>query len=286
MLGSTDEITIVQNVVTPHPSDQTLISDVVGLCGSGRHVLVCGDSDTYLNAICYASYKEMSTRVDLVVKRIYPATTEELLKIFNQTVGCLTIEQAISETRNSSSAVIIPDVLEFGAPDWLILTKLLKTFGGANIGVLIFARRQDTSRAPIAKFISDMKVSVKDLPSLTREDILRVALPDTHHLKRQSDSLMEGLARDFKIKLEADSHGQELDSSVSDPLRFKRKPFPYNIFAVVALFVVSMTLGVYQHNYPGEFSAFLYSMVDGMRAISEYLTAIWQEALALVSQAL
>jgi hypothetical protein len=27
-------------------------------------------------------------------------------------------------------------------------------------------------------------------------------------------------------------------------------------------------------------------MVDGMRAISEYLTAIWQEALALVSQAL
>jgi hypothetical protein len=77
-----------------------------------------------------------------------------------------------------------------------------------------------------------------------------------------------------------------LDSSVSDPLRFKRKPFPYNIFAVVALFVVSMTLGVYQHNYPGEFSAFLYSMVDGMRAISEYLTAIWQEALALVSQAL
>ena len=97
---------------------------------------------------------------------------------------------------------------------------------------------------------------------------------------------MEGLARDFKIKLDADSHGQELDSSVSDPLRFKRKPFPYNIFAVVALFVVSMTLGVYQHNYPGEFSAFLYSMVDGMRAISEYLTAIWQEALALVSQAL
>ena len=88
MLGSTDEITIVQNVVTPHPSDQTLISDVVDLCGSGRHVLVCGDSDTYLNAICYASYKEMSARVDLVVKRIYPATTEELLKIFNQTVGC------------------------------------------------------------------------------------------------------------------------------------------------------------------------------------------------------
>jgi hypothetical protein len=286
MQGSTDEINIVQDVITPHPSDQTLISNVVDLCGSGRHVFVCGDSDTYLNAICYAAYKEMSARVDLVVKRIYPATSEELLKIFNQTVGHLTIEQAMSETRNSSSAVIIPDVLEFGDSDWLILSKLLKTFGGANIGVLIFARRQDASSAPLAKFISDMKVSVEDLPSLTREDILRIALPDTHHLKGQSDSLMEGLARDFKIKLDADSDGKEPDSSVSYPLRFKRGPFRYNIIAVVVLFVISMTLGVYQNTYPSEFSAFLYRMVDWMRAIGEYLTAIWQEVLALVLQAL
>lgn len=286
MQGSTDEINIVQDVITPHPSDQTLISNVVDLCGSGRHVFVCGDSDTYLNAICYAAYKEMSARVDLVVKRIYPATSEELLKIFNQTVGHLTIEQAMSETRNSSSAVIIPDVLEFGDSDWLILSKLLKTFGGANIGVLIFARRQDASSAPLAKFISDMKVSVEDLPSLTREDILRIALPDTHHLKGQSDSLMEGLARDFKIKLDADSDGKEPDSSVSYPLRFKREPFRYNIIAVVVLFVISMTLGVYQNTYPSEFSAFLYRMVDWMRAIGEYLTAIWQEVLALVLQAL
>ena len=286
MQGSTDEINIVQDVITPHPSDQTLISNVVDLCGSGRHVFVCGDSDTYLNAICYAAYKEMSARVDLVVKRIYPATSEELLKIFNQTVGHLTIEQAMSETRNSSSAVIIPDVLEFGDSDWLILSKLLKTFGGANIGVLIFARRQDASSAPLAKFISDMKVSVEDLPSLTREDILRIALPDTHHLKGQSDSLMEGLARDFKIKLDADSDGKEPDSSVSYPLQFKREPFRYNIIAVVVLFVISMTLGVYQNTYPSEFSAFLYRMVDWMRAIGEYLTAIWQEVLALVLQAL
>jgi hypothetical protein len=47
-----------------------------------------------------------------------------------------------------------------------------------------------------------------------------------------------------------------------------------------------MTLGVYQHTHPSEFSAFLYSMVEGMRAISEYLSVIWHEALAPVLQAL
>lgn len=286
MLGSTDEINIVQNVVTPHPSDQTLISDVVDLCGSGAHVLLCGDSDTYLNAICYAAYKQMNARVDIVVKRIYPATTEELLKIFNQAVDRLTIEQAMSETRNNSSVVIIPDVVEFDDSDWLIFSKLLKTFGGANIGVLIFARRQDASSAALAKFISEMKVCVKYLPSLTRGDILRIALPDTHHLKRQSDSLMEGLARDLKVKLDPDSHGKEPDSSVSDLLRFKHEPFRYNTFALVVLLVISMTLGVYQNTYPIEFSASLYRIFDWMHAIGEYYTAIWQELLALVLQAL
>ena len=286
MMGSTDEINIVQNMVTPHPSDQSLISNVVDLCGSGRHVLVCGDSETYLNAICYAAYKEMSARVDLVVKRIYPATTEELLKIFNQTVGSLTIEQAMSEARNKSSVVIIPDVLEFGDSDWLILSKLLKTFGGANIGVLVFARRQDASSAPLAEFISDMKVSVKDLPSLTREDILRIAVPDTHHLKRQSDSLMEGLARDFRVKLDADSYETEPDGSVSDPSRFKHESIRYTAIALVFLLVISVALGVYQDKYPSEFNAFLYRTVDWISAIREYLLAIWQEVLALALQGL
>ena len=188
----------IKNVLMPHSGDPELLDQIISACREGRHIIVCSDSDTYLDAICYASYKIIGATDGLTQRRLYPAVTEELLKTFNKAVDSLTIDEAIrSSSVTSRDILIIPEVRGFSASDWTILTKLLKTFVGANVSVLIFSSTRSVSEAAISDFVADLGVQLLYLPVLTATDLESIKEINEPHLQEKAKVLFSKLSKDF-----------------------------------------------------------------------------------------
>ena len=203
----------------PHPEDEKVLAVArEALLSDAVNVFILADEDFHLDACFLTFYQQLKLEPRLTLHRMMSPKAEEIVALFNDILGDVSIEEARNQISDERHVIVMPDFGPSAGKEWMACESLVNTFPGANVRLLAFSTMGGHDPEVLRQISLKSRSKVLHL-GLMDEQAMRAYLSECHH-RGELSPLMPALQEAGWYELAMEISGQlaegQLVQSVSE----------------------------------------------------------------------
>lgn len=173
----------------PHPEDEKVLAVArEALLGDAVNVFILADEDFHLDACFLTFYQQLKLEPRLTLHRMMSPKAEEIVALFNDILGDVSIEEARNQISDERHVIVMPDFGPSAGKEWMACESLVNTFPGANVRLLAFSTMGGHDPEVLRQISLKSRSKVLHL-GLMDEQAMRAYLAECHHRGKLSPLL-------------------------------------------------------------------------------------------------
>ena len=203
----------------PHPEDEKVLAAArEALLSDAVNVFILADEDFHVDACFLAFYQQLKLEPRLTLHRMMSPKAEEIVALFNDILGDVSIEEARNQISDERHVIVMPDFGPSAGKEWMACESLVNTFPGANVRLLAFSTMGGHDPEVLRQISLKSRSKVLHL-GLMDEQAMRAYLSECHH-RGELSPLLPALQESGWYELAMEISGQlaegQLVQSVSE----------------------------------------------------------------------